>query len=94
MELYLEKTETETRMLGPFWYFVQLAYFLVVNDVVTFSLPSDEDNEVEIAPEDENDAEVIHDLLELEENWDDDVFQVTVTDQDGNRKPFDLNPGM
>ena len=68
MELYLEKTETETRMLGPFWYFLQLAYFLVVNDVMTFSLPSDEDNEVEIAPEDENDAEDIHQGMEFEEN--------------------------
>ncbi|KAM0908069.1 hypothetical protein ACQ4PT_015701 [Festuca glaucescens] len=86
LEFYLEKSTNSTTMCGPWWSFFLMSHLVDVNDVVTFKLPTEDDIEDEIADED---AEV----MEYEEEAGDGIFEVTVADPDGNKKPFHLMNG-
>jgi hypothetical protein len=58
-----------------------------MNDVVTFSLPELEDSDDESSGSDDE-------MMQYEEKYEDNVFEITVTDAAGNAQPFQLFNGM
>jgi hypothetical protein len=80
LEFYLEKNTNSTTMYGPWWSYFLMSHCVVVNDVVTFKLREIGDKDAEI--------------LEYEEEVADDLFEVSVADHAGNKKPFNLMHGM
>jgi hypothetical protein len=91
-EFYLEKKETCTTLGGPFWYYFLRAHHLEVDDVVTFKLPSDDDTDEEDSADDTDEEH--SEELDYEEEINADVFEVTVTNPDGEIKPYDMRDGM
>jgi hypothetical protein len=86
LEFYLEKNTNSTTMYGPWWSYFLMSHYVVVNDVVTFKLPTKDDRDDEIGDKAK--------ILKYEEEAGDDLFEVTVADHAGNKKPFNLMHGM
>jgi hypothetical protein len=81
------KKEAKTSIAGPFWRQLLMFYNIHMNDVVTFSLPELEDSDDESSGSDDE-------MMQYEEKYEDNVFEITVTDAAGNAKPFQLFNGM
>jgi hypothetical protein len=80
-EFCLDKKEANTTLIGPFWLGFLRAHNISDNDVVTFRLPGFDERDNKIA---ETDVEIDEYEGEIDEN----VFKLTVADDNGKRKSF------
>jgi hypothetical protein len=81
------KKEAKTSIVGPFWRQLIMCYNIHMNDVVTSSLPELQDSDDESSGFDDE-------MMQYEEIYEDNVFEITVTDAAGNAKPFQLFNGL